>query len=435
VPLPIPNLDDKTFEALVSEARKLIALHAREWTDHNLSDPGITMVELFAWLTEMQLYSLNRIGDRHLLKYLKLLGTSPQPARPATVDVTFTGRGLIKKGRRVGATDLQTGESIVFETNEDLELTETELKKIKVYANYQYNDRTEFNRPNKNFFYAFGPEAKPGNAFALGFTDPLRDMDTLKLHFYLYDRDLPSPGTHDSNELIYSYNLGGEYCFFANGDETVRFYPSAQTRWTYGDSDLVVQVLRDDTVFFTRSGRVILKIDASDQPGPPGFQDEGLWWLRCEITEGSFEIPPRIERILLNTVAAVQGETRTEQAQPLWISSGLPGQTFETGYRPVIADSASLSVKGQPWEQRDDLDASGPGDRHYQIDWTKGLISFGDGINGMIPPKGEPISIVYRYGGGQRGNVMPLAVNRVLDEPPPRDRSQKLFRQRRRPGA
>ena len=61
MPLPIPILDDRTFEQLVQEAIRRIPVYAPEWTDHNASDPGITLIELFAWLTEMQLYSLDRI--------------------------------------------------------------------------------------------------------------------------------------------------------------------------------------------------------------------------------------------------------------------------------------------------------------------------------------------------------------------------------------
>ena len=60
--LPQPDLDDKTFAALVSEATKLIPRHAPDWTDHNRHDPGITFVELFSWLAEMQQFYLNRVG-------------------------------------------------------------------------------------------------------------------------------------------------------------------------------------------------------------------------------------------------------------------------------------------------------------------------------------------------------------------------------------
>lgn len=87
--LPKQNLDDKTFGQLVEEERKLIPRYAPQWTDHNLSDPGITLIDLFAWLTEITLFRINLIRDSHKLKYLKLLGFTPLPPLPAIVDLSF----------------------------------------------------------------------------------------------------------------------------------------------------------------------------------------------------------------------------------------------------------------------------------------------------------------------------------------------------------
>ncbi|MFW5667313.1 MAG: baseplate protein J, partial [Coleofasciculus sp.] len=63
--LPLPNLDDRTYADLVEEARSLIPIECPEWTDHNPSDTGIILIELFAWLTEMVLYRVNRIPDQN----------------------------------------------------------------------------------------------------------------------------------------------------------------------------------------------------------------------------------------------------------------------------------------------------------------------------------------------------------------------------------
>lgn len=72
--IPLPNLDDRRFEDLVEELRTLIPRYVPEWTDHNLSDPGITLMELLAWLTEMTLYRLNRVPPEHERKFFKLIG-------------------------------------------------------------------------------------------------------------------------------------------------------------------------------------------------------------------------------------------------------------------------------------------------------------------------------------------------------------------------
>jgi hypothetical protein len=78
--LQLPNLDDRSYEDLVEEALALIPTHAPQWTNHNPSDPGITLVELFAFLTEAIIYRLNRVTSRNILSFLKLLnGTNWDP--------------------------------------------------------------------------------------------------------------------------------------------------------------------------------------------------------------------------------------------------------------------------------------------------------------------------------------------------------------------
>ena len=80
MPLQLPNLDDRRYADLVEEARSLIPTFAPEWTNHNPSDPGITLIELFAFLSEMLIYRLNRVTARNVLSFLKLLnGTDWNP--------------------------------------------------------------------------------------------------------------------------------------------------------------------------------------------------------------------------------------------------------------------------------------------------------------------------------------------------------------------
>jgi hypothetical protein len=73
LPLPVPNLDDRTWSDLVEEGRAMIPAWAPAWTNHNASEPGITLIELFAYLSEMLLYRLNRVGDANLIEFLKLI--------------------------------------------------------------------------------------------------------------------------------------------------------------------------------------------------------------------------------------------------------------------------------------------------------------------------------------------------------------------------
>jgi len=112
--LPILNLDNRTFEQLLQEARKSISNYASQWTNHNPADPGITLIELFAWLAEITSYRLNLVTDEHRLKYLKLLGIRPQGILPATVDLSFETEEVIHLEKGTVFLAEKTGESIDF---------------------------------------------------------------------------------------------------------------------------------------------------------------------------------------------------------------------------------------------------------------------------------------------------------------------------------
>ncbi len=73
MPIPLPTLDDRAYADLVDEGRALIPNYAPDWTNHNPSDPGITLIEMFAYLNEMLLYRVNRITDQNKLAFLRLL--------------------------------------------------------------------------------------------------------------------------------------------------------------------------------------------------------------------------------------------------------------------------------------------------------------------------------------------------------------------------
>ena len=110
MPIPLPNLDDLTYESLVDEARSTIPVHAPGWTDHNPSDPGIALIELCAWLTEMVLYRTNRIPDKSTWAFLRLLNGQGE-AKPATLSlddaVRATIQGLRERWRAVTPDDYE----------------------------------------------------------------------------------------------------------------------------------------------------------------------------------------------------------------------------------------------------------------------------------------------------------------------------------------
>lgn len=80
--LDVPELDDREYEALLEQATKLIPAYSDEWTDFNPHDPGITILEVLAWLTETHSYQLDQITDEHREKYLRLIDHGCRPPKP-----------------------------------------------------------------------------------------------------------------------------------------------------------------------------------------------------------------------------------------------------------------------------------------------------------------------------------------------------------------
>ena len=84
-----PTSTTGTFQDLVDEAKRLIPTKCPEWTNHNLTDPGVALIELFAWMTELSLFRLNQVPDMFYTHMLNMLGFEPFPATAARTDLTF----------------------------------------------------------------------------------------------------------------------------------------------------------------------------------------------------------------------------------------------------------------------------------------------------------------------------------------------------------
>jgi predicted phage baseplate assembly protein len=423
--LPIPDLDDKSFDELFAEARSLIPRYAAEWTDHNFSDPGITLIDLFAWLAEMQIYRLNRINDQHKLKFLKLLGTTPSPAMSATVDVTFSAPGpsnqsiTIPEGTQVAAADPATGEDLIFETDDDLRFHYLNIARVLTYDTSDWVDNTSANNTAGGFYFAFGTHPAPNAALYLGFeTTRTFPSGAITLAILVYNEDLPPV-----NER-------------ADGQPAIP-YPSAALDWQFydGTSWQPLALRQDDTAALTRSGRVTFEGPSNISPARIEQIDTSifsstasaeLYWLRVRIKTADYEIAPRLKTVLTNTIPATQGQTVVDETLT---APSLPHQIVRLRHRPVLYQTLQLELleeDGQyrPWDEVPDFDASTPHDRHYTIDLQQGLIQFGNGIHGRIPPPVADVSRgdrgnvrvqSYRFGGGANGNVLANAITRIVD--------------------
>lgn len=401
--LPIPDLDNKEFAQFVEEARKLIPGYSSEWTDHNLSDPGITLIDLFAWLSEIELYRMNLVTERHRLKYLKLLGIKPQPAKQARVDLTFTSNEknteekIFVKGTRVW-TKINDKE-LNFQLEEDITVVPAKLEKIVVNGRTSgIYDRSHSNSDEKGdlFFAPFGNEIQKGCAMYLGFvfnskTDPDISVYNLSLMCYLYEKDLLEIKHYETEKAYKIEKTGVKWEFWSNCPE------DKTTEKVYKWCPVVPQ---DETEGFRKSGKILFKElvrwkDSKEIPelGYIISDDKNTcFWIRCVVEDALYEYPPRIESLRLNTVSAVHGMTVKDDNSEI-ISNGLPGQIFKLRETPVVDNTLKLSIE-EEWAEVRNFEMSGPFDRHFILDREKREIKFGNGKKGMIPPKGSTIQLM-----------------------------------------
>ena len=142
MPLRPPNLDDRRFEDLVEEARRRIAQSCPEWTDRSPSDPGMVLLEAFAYLTDILLYRLNRLPDKAYIEFLRLIGVYLQPPAAASVTLQFSlsrpqNRAVeIPKGTRITTARTDAGaEPPVFVTTETVSI-EPQATEVEVSARH-----------------------------------------------------------------------------------------------------------------------------------------------------------------------------------------------------------------------------------------------------------------------------------------------------------
>lgn len=130
--IPTVNLDDRTFDDIKNEAIRLIPRYCPEWTNHNESDPGITLIELFSWMTEMTLYRLNKVPSKAYLSMLELIGLSLNPSQSAKTVIQFfpvknCKKSIVVKGGTKAATVESDKEPVIFETENSVTVRDTAI--------------------------------------------------------------------------------------------------------------------------------------------------------------------------------------------------------------------------------------------------------------------------------------------------------------------
>ena len=161
---PDIKLDDRTFEQLVAEAKRRIPGYTPEWTDLNDSDPGITLVQLFAWLSEMIIWRLNRVPEKNFVKFLELIGIEQEPPSAAKAELTFklTQKNLpeaviISQGTRVALAEQVDGKPVIFETDDNFYAVSAALSDVQSFDSARYEIVTEAFRVPGEILLPFRP--------------------------------------------------------------------------------------------------------------------------------------------------------------------------------------------------------------------------------------------------------------------------------------
>ncbi|MDX2296402.1 MULTISPECIES: putative baseplate assembly protein [Streptomyces] len=410
--LPSPHLDDRHFQSLVDEAKRLVQRRCPEWTDHNVSDPGVTLIEAFATMVDQLVYRVNRVPEKSYLTFLDLIGVRLHPPTAATTDVTFRLSApqpepvFVRAGTEVATVRTETEPAVVFGTTRDLTIVPCAYAALATLPATGAGagpaadpvDRTDELALGRDV-PCFSPAPTPGDALYVGLSTPVpAGVVVLRL-----DCDVQGVGVDPLRPPVVWEAWDG-------------------VRWT------ACEVEKDDTGGFNRSGELILHLPAAHTALSIVRRTAG--WLRCRLVaaapdQPAYVAPPVVRGITAFTIGATVGAEHAERItdELLGTAEGVAGQSFTVDRPPVVPGEFTLEVTAPdaaddtapPWSRVDDFAHSGPADRHFTLDEGTGRVEFGPAVRerdgtvrhfGAVPPKGATVRVrAYRTGGGVRGNV------------------------------
>ena len=416
--LPQIKLDERTFQDLVDEAKLRIPRYTPEWSNHNVSDPGVTLIELFAYMVDQLLYQINRVPEKNYRAFLDMIGVRMAPPNPSRSEVTFRLSGpqpnplVIARGTEVATVRTEGRDARIFTTESDLMIVPPDLKYVLISPNsqpYSYTDlSSDVLAKQTRPVTVFPAEPGPGNAFYLGFDQNIArntlivTLDSEKLGVGINPDDAP---------LVWDY------------------WDELEGDWR------TLEVLRDTTGGLTIPfGEVELNVPVTagqreiEMPSEPFL----AWWIRCRYNtlataQPGYNMSPVINKFGSYTIGGTIPASHSQivRMEELGRSSGEPGQHFTLKNTPVLTLNAKenetilvIDVETgleELWKHVADFGESGPADKHFVCDYVTGELSFGPALRnpagveaqrGAVPPYNcRIVMAAYRTGGGTEGNV------------------------------
>jgi predicted phage baseplate assembly protein len=385
--LPPPTLDDLTWADMMAAIRRRIPAESDgTWTLHAPVDPGVTLLELFAYLLEQRLYWLDQVPDALVVAILRLLRLEPpRPARPAATVLHLDARQedtavpVVPAGTAL--TRDPTGR-IAFTLDDDVAvLPLAEGGEITVWTD---RDRTADLRARRGVALLASGGAPAEARFTLPLTGTHPAAGPINL---LVELDAPAA-------CVPSWLPGA----------VADVPPPAELTWSWfrpgTDISGTYQTVEDGTAGLRRSGVVRLH-----PPADWTTEDTGLL---VSTPAATYAAPPRLLQLAVNVSAAHHRTSRTVDGTDLHEQTGawlrLPGQHLVL---PDAADrllEATLRLAGQEWLPVPDFTFGAPADRVFVLDRAEGALVFGDGLTGRIPRPDPDVQVAYAIGGGRDGN-------------------------------
>lgn len=401
--LPAPNLDDRHFQDLVDDAKRLVQQRCPEWTDHNVSDPGVTLIEAFAQMVDQLIYRLNRVPDRHYIKFLELIGVELRPPAAARGKVTFWLSApqpqtvVVRRETEVATPRTDVADPVVFSTVKDLDIVPCSFDRAAAMpVGGEAVDHSVALRSGGEF-ECFQSSPQPGDCLLIGLSNAVPSCAIV----LRMDCRVRGVGVRpDWPPLIWEAWTG--------------------SGWSPCDVD------RDDTGGLNKAGDVVLHVPENHETSILARNRAG--WIRCRLLvpeEGqpTYTQSPRILSISAFTIGGTARMVHAEvvRNEDLGTSDGTPGQKFVLQRRPVVPweEPGVLQVIDDDgvteWAPVEHFAEADPDEKCFHIDAFAGEVQFGPAVRqgdgtlrqyGAVPPKGAYLRLsVYRTGGGVRGNI------------------------------
>ena len=321
----LPVLDDQNYKKIFENAKKLIPNLYPKWTDENLHDPGITLLQLLSWLKEMQQFYIDQTSIEIERKLLKLVGVKPRQMGCAKAEISIlesSADRMLPKGSRFRAGDT------VFETDQSYRLVQNNVAAILSYNDGKIWDMSGVIEHFEQTGYVFGKKMKFGSMLLIGFKKELPANINMNIALDVYENYPVERNTIP---------------------EDFDFIPLADVSWEYYSQDgcwRKIDVIRDESYSFLKSGLIEFIVDGPmmlsglptdkiDELENIEITTEKLYWIRACLAYSNYDVPPKLRNININTLRTVQKESCCLKHEFIFLNEEIKG-TLELDERMAL---------------------------------------------------------------------------------------------------